>query len=63
MAKYLIWCFNNDTRTEYKESSKRKAERIYSQAIKSNLYSSVVLRVEKNLHGYAIKSWSKNDEI
>ena len=63
MVKYLIWCFTNDTRIEYKETSKVKAERIYTQAIKSELYSSVVLRAEKKLHGYMIKYWFENDKI
>lgn len=61
MSKYLIWCFN-DTREEKSTSSEKEAQRFYEKAINSGLYSSVVLRKEERDHGYAIKSWSKNDD-
>ena len=62
MSMYLIWCFN-DTKTEHKTPSDKEAEKIYAKAVKSGLYSSVVLRKEEKTHGYAIKFWSINDEL
>jgi len=63
MSKFLIWCFNDThtIRTEEKTTSEKKAHRIYAKAVKSGLYSSVTLRKESRTHGYAIKSWSKDD--
>ena len=65
-CKYLVMCTNHamETRTEQETLSASWAQRFYADAIKSGLYSTVVLRKEERLHGYAIKFWSKeNGEV
>lgn len=58
MAKYIILCMTDDTRTERKSTSLSGAQRIYNNAVKSGLYTSVTMRTEKKNNGHAIKSWS-----
>lgn len=60
MSKYLVWCFN-DIKTENKYSTEKEANEAYENAIKSRHYSSAILRKEEKTHGYAIKSWSKEN--
>lgn len=57
MSKYFVLC---DVVNKFDATSERGAHRIYSNAIRSGKYSSVVLRKEERSHGYAIKSWSKD---
>ena len=63
VCKYLILCIDNTEEhlTEKKTSSASWAQRHYAKAIKSGLFSSVTLRREERTHGYAIKSWSKEN--
>lgn len=63
MATYLIWCFNNTKTIKHEEKtlSEKQAHKLYAKAVKSGLYSSVTMRKECQTHGYAIKSWSKDD--
>lgn len=63
MSRFLIWCFNDtrSSRKESKTSSEKEANRMYAQAVKSGLYSSVTLRREEKTYGKAIKSWSKSE--
>ena len=64
MSKYLVWCFSGDIRKEKRSDSKREAEKVYTNAVKSGQYDSVTLRKEEKTHGHAIKSWSKeNGEV
>ena len=58
MSKYFVLC---DVANRFDAVSERGAKRIYTNAVRSGKYSSVVLRVENRSHGYAIKSWSKDD--
>ena len=56
MSKYLVLC---DAIEVMKTFSEKEAQGCYANAVKSQKYSSVVLRIEEKTHGYAVKSWSK----
>ena len=61
MSKYLVWCFDDNNRTQHKASSEKEAQGFYENAIKSGCYSSVVMRREERTHGHAIKTWSEKE--
>lgn len=60
-GKYLISCFKDNHKKVKKSDTSNGAQRIYRNAVKSGLYSSVILGKEEKTHGYTIKSWSNED--